>query len=223
MLYVVPTPIGNLKDITFRAIEVLNEVDLILAEDTRVTGNLLRHYGISKPLMSYHDHNEHKILNKVIEKLRAGNKIALVSDAGTPLISDPGFLIVRECFRNQIAVCPLPGPSALTTALSGSGLPTDKFHFEGFMPHKKGRAKRWEFLKTYPDTIVFYESPHRIKKLIVEIKENLGEETQISIAKEISKLYERFNLGSAKDLIDYFQEDVKQKGEYVVMANKNEK
>lgn len=218
MLYIVPTPIGNLRDITLRALDVLREVDYILAEDTRVTGNLLRHFEINKPLISYHDHNEHRILVKVIEKLKAGNKIALVSDAGTPLISDPGFLIVRECYKHEISVCPLPGPSAVITALSGSGLPTDKFHFEGFLPHKKGRNKRWEFLKSYPGTIVFYESPHRLKKLITEINENLGEETMVSVAKEISKIYEKITVESAKNLSELFADDEKMKGEYVVMA-----
>ena len=220
MLYIVPTPIGNLKDITLRALEVLKEVDRILAEDTRVTINLLRHFGIEKPIISYHDHNEHRIIDNIIGMLKNGDNLALVSDAGTPLISDPGFLLVRECFKNDIKVVPLPGASAITTALSASGLPTDKFHFEGFLPHKKGRNKRWEFLKTYPNTIVFYESPHRLKKLIGEIVENLGEETVVSVAKEISKIYEDFRLDTCKNIFESFDEESKVKGEYVVMALK---
>ncbi len=218
MLYIVPTPIGNLKDITLRALEVLRYVDLILAEDTRVSGNLLRHYEISKPLLSYHDHNEHQILKNVIEKLKSGMNIALVSDAGTPLISDPGFLLVRECMKNEIQVVPLPGASALTSALSASGLPTDKFHFEGFLPHKKGRNKRWEFLQTYPGTLIFYESPHRLLKLLNEIQEHLGAETLVTVAKEISKIYEEFRHDNISEIIRQYDDYTKLKGEYVVLA-----
>lgn len=220
MLYIVPTPIGNLKDITLRALEVLRDVDLILAEDTRVSGKLLRHYEISKPLLSYHDHNEHQILKNVIEKLKSGINIAIVSDAGTPLISDPGFLLVRECMRNDIQVIPLPGASALTTALSASGLPTDKFHFEGFLPHKKGRNKRWEFLISYPGTLIFYESPHRVLKLLNEIQDNLGDDTLITVAKEISKIYEEFRHGKINEIIEQYQDNNTIKGEYVVLAFK---
>lgn len=220
MLYIVPTPIGNLKDITLRALEVLRDVDLILAEDTRVSGNLLRHYEISKPLLSYHDHNEHQILKNVIEKLKSGMNIALVSDAGTPLISDPGFLLVRECMKNEIQVVPLPGASALTSALSASGLPTDKFHFEGFLPHKKGRNKRWEFLQTYPGTLIFYESPHRLLKLLNEIQEHLGAETLVTVAKEISKIYEEFRHDNISEIIRQYNDNTKLKGEYVVLAFK---
>lgn len=220
MLYIVPTPIGNLKDITLRALEVLRDVDLILAEDTRVSGKLLRHYEISKPLFSYHDHNEHQILKNVIEKLKSGINIAIVSDAGTPLISDPGFLLVRECMRNDIQVIPLPGASALTTALSASGLPTDKFHFEGFLPHKKGRNKRWEFLQSYPGTLIFYESPHRVLKLLNEIQDNLGDDTLITVVKEISKIYEEFRHGKINEIIEQYQDNNTLKGEYVVLAFK---
>lgn len=220
MLYIVPTPIGNLKDITLRALEVLRDVDLILAEDTRVSGNLLRHYEISKPLLSYHDHNEHQILKNVIEKLKSGMNLALVSDAGTPLISDPGFLLVRECMKNEIQVVPLPGASALTSALSASGLPTDKFHFEGFLPHKKGRNKRWEFLQTYPGTLIFYESPHRLLKLLNEIQEHLGAETLVTVAKEISKIYEEFRHDNISEIIRQYNDNTKLKGEYVVLAFK---
>lgn len=217
MLYIVPTPIGNLKDFTFRAVEVLSEVDKILAEDTRVTSKLLSHYHISKPLISYHDHNEHRILEKIIEELKSGIKFAIVSDAGTPLISDPGFLLVRECHKVGIEVVALPGASALTTALSASGLPTDKFHFEGFLPHKKGRSKRWEWLKEYKGSIVFYESPHRLKKLLQEINDNLGDETLVCVAKEISKIYESYNLKSVSELLLEFKDENKIRGEYVII------
>lgn len=221
MLYIVPTPIGNLKDITLRALEVLGDVDKILAEDTRVTGKLLKHYGISKPLMSYHDHNEHKILKNITGMLENGDILALVSDAGTPLISDPGFLLVRECVRMGIKVVPLPGPSAITAALSASGLPTDKFHFEGFLPNKKGRNKRWEFLKTYPNTIVFYESPFRMKKLISEISENMGEHTMVTIAREISKIYEEFITDTCINIRERFEEKERLKGEFVVILHRS--
>jgi 16S rRNA (cytidine1402-2'-O)-methyltransferase len=220
MLYIVPTPIGNLKDITLRALEVLRDVDMILAEDTRVSGKLLHHYEISKPLLAYHDHNEHQILKNIIEKLKSGMNIALISDAGTPLISDPGFLLVRECMKNEIQVIPLPGASALTTALSASGLPTDKFHFEGFLPHKKGRNKRWDFLQSYPGTLIFYESPHRLLKLLIEIQDKLGSDTMITVAKEISKIYEEFRHGKINEIIGLFHDDAKFKGEYVVLAFK---
>jgi 16S rRNA (cytidine1402-2'-O)-methyltransferase len=219
MLYIVPTPIGNLKDITLRALEVLGEVDRILAEDTRVTGKLLKHYDISKPMISYHDHNEHKVTDKLIAMLQNGETLALVSDAGTPLISDPGFLLVRECLRNGIKVIPLPGPSAITAALSACGLPTDKFHFEGFLPNKKGRNKRWEFLKTYPHTVIFYESPFRIKKLIKEIEENLGPDTLVTLAREISKIYEEFVTGDCVTIKTEIDERESLKGEFVVITH----
>ncbi|MEZ4906877.1 MAG: 16S rRNA (cytidine(1402)-2'-O)-methyltransferase [Saprospiraceae bacterium] len=221
MLYIIPTPIGNLKDMTFRSVEILSEVDKILAEDTRVTAKLLNHYNISKPVISYHDHNEHKILEKVIQELKSGLNLALVSDAGTPLISDPGYLLVRECYKNDIEVIALPGASALTTALSASGMPTDKFHFEGFLPHKKGRTKRWEFLKEYPGTIVFYESPYRLKKLIAEIVENMDADTLVCVAKEISKIYEKYSLKTAGEHLEYYAENENIKGEYVVIVNNN--
>jgi len=221
MLYIVPTPIGNLKDITFRAIEVLNDVDLILAEDTRVSKKLLNHYKIETALISYHTHNEHKITDNILARLMNGEKLALVSDAGTPAISDPGYLLIKACHENDIKVISLPGPSASVAAVASSGLPSNRFHFEGFLPHKKGRNKRWEFLSSYPYTIVIYESPYRILKLLNEIKENLGEETLVTVTREISKIYEESILDSCKNHIEKFSKQSKIKGEFVLIINGN--
>ncbi len=219
MLYIVPTPIGNLKDITLRAIEILKECDIILAEDTRVTKRLLSHYKIDTPLKSYHSHNEHKITKEVIDMLHNGMNIALVSDAGTPGISDPGFMLVKECHENNIKVISLPGASASITAIAGSGLPSDKFHFEGFLPHKKGRNKRWQFLSSYPYTIIIYESPYRIERLLKEICENLGEERKITIVREISKIYEESVMDTCKNHLDQYLQKDKIKGEFVVVIS----
>jgi 16S rRNA (cytidine1402-2'-O)-methyltransferase len=219
MLYIVPTPIGNLKDITLRAIETLQYCDMILAEDTRVTKRLLNHYEIDTPLRSYHAHNEHKITNEVVGMLMAGKNMALVSDAGTPGISDPGFMLVKECHENDIKVISLPGASASISAIAGSGLPSDKFHFEGFLPHKKGRNKRWEFLSAYPYTIVIYESPFRIVKLLKEICINLGEERKVTVVREISKIYEESVLDSCKNHLDRYLQKEKIKGEFVVVIS----
>ena len=219
MLYLVPTPIGNLKDITFRAIEVLQECDIILAEDTRVTRKLLNHYDIETPLRSYHAHNEHKITTELVEILKAGTNMALVSDAGTPGISDPGFMLVKECHENDIKVISLPGASASIAAVAGSGLPSDKFHFEGFLPHKKGRNKRWEFLSSYPYTIIIYESPFRIVKLLKEICANLGEDRKVAVVREISKIYEESVLDTCKNHLDRYLQKEKVKGEFVVVVS----
>ena len=219
MLYLVPTPIGNLKDITLRAIEVLKECDIILAEDTRVTGRLLNHYNIDTPLKSYHAHNEHKITKEIIGMLLAGNNLALVSDAGTPGISDPGFMLVKECHENEIKVISLPGASASVAAIAGSGLPSDKFHFEGFLPHKKGRNKRWEFLSNYPYSIIIYESPFRIVKLLKEICANLGEDRKVAIVREISKIYEESVLDTCKNHLDKYLQKEKVKGEFVIIIS----
>ena len=219
MLYLVPTPIGNLKDITLRAIEVLKECDIILAEDTRVTKRLLNHYDIDTPLKSYHAHNEHKITGEVVEMLLGGKTIALVSDAGTPGISDPGYMLVKECHENGIKVISLPGASASIAAIAGSGLPSDKFHFEGFLPHKKGRNKRWEFLSQYPYTIIIYESPYRIVKLLKEICENLGAERKVAIVREISKIYEESILDTCKNHLDKYMQKEKVKGEFVIIIS----
>jgi 16S rRNA (cytidine1402-2'-O)-methyltransferase len=222
-LYIVPTPIGNLKDITFRAIEILKSVHLILAEDTRKTSILLKHYEIDNRLQSFHKFNEHKELPSIIEKLKAGMDLALVSDAGTPGISDPGFLIVRECIKNNIPVETLPGATAFIPALINSGFPTDKFCFEGFLPQKKGRQKRLKELSEEKRTIVFYESPRRLLKTLTQLKEFLGENIHVFVSRELTKIHEENIGGSVDELISYFEnKDIK--GEIVIIAEpSNEK
>lgn len=216
MLYLVPTPIGNLSDMSLRAIEVLKEVDFILAEDTRTSGNLLKHYEISKPLQAFHQHNEHKVLERVIDRLKTGEKAALVSDAGTPGISDPGFLIVRECVNEGIEVVCLPGPTAFIPALVCSGLPCDRFVFEGFLPHKKGRQTRLTALAEETKTIVFYESPHRLLKTLIQLAEYFGEDRPASVSREISKVYEETIRGSLSEIIAHFSSNPI-KGEFVIV------
>ncbi|RLD59381.1 MAG: 16S rRNA (cytidine(1402)-2'-O)-methyltransferase [Bacteroidetes bacterium] len=218
MLYIVPTPIGNLADITKRAIDILGEVDFILAEDTRTSGNLMKHLGISKPMMAYHQHNEHKVLQKVIDRLKAGETAALVSDAGTPGISDPAFLIIRECIKESIELSCLPGPTAFVPALVGSGLPCDRFVFEGFLPHKKGRQTRLQNLLDEKRTMVFYESPHRILKTLKQFVEVFGEERQASVSREISKIYEETVRGSLPEIIAHFETNPL-KGEFVIVLS----
>lgn len=218
MLYLVPTPIGNLSDITLRAIEVLKEVDFILAEDTRTSGILMKHYEISKPLHAFHQHNEHKVLEKVIDRLRAGEKAALVSDAGTPGISDPGFLMVRECVREEIEIICLPGPTAFIPALVCSGLPCERFVFEGFLPHKKGRQTRLTALKDESRTMVFYESPHRIIKTLSQFAEYFGEDRPASVSREISKVYEETIRGTLTEIIRHFETNPV-KGEFVIVLS----
>jgi len=220
ILYIVPTPIGNLKDITLRALEILRSVDLIMAEDTRKSGILLKHYQISKPLKSYHNFNEHRQLDRVINLLIEGKSLALISDAGTPLVSDPGYLLVREAINKEIPVQTLPGPIALVPALINSGLPTDKFVFEGFLPHKKGRRSRMEALVNEDRTIIFYESPHRLLKTLNQLAEHLGELRQAAVSREISKVYEETIRGSLKFLIGYYSEK-KVKGEIVIVVAGN--
>lgn len=217
MLYLVPTPIGNLSDITLRAIEVLGKVDFILAEDTRTSGNLMKHLDISKPMFAFHQHNEHQVLKKVVERLLAGESAALVSDAGTPGISDPGFLMVRECVREGIPLTCLPGPTAFIPALVCSGLPCDRFVFEGFLPHKKGRQTRLEALQDESRTMVFYESPHRLLKTLTQFANNFGSDRQASVSREISKIYEETIRGTLQDLINHF-EATPVKGEIVVVV-----
>jgi 16S rRNA (cytidine1402-2'-O)-methyltransferase len=216
MLYLVPTPIGNLKDITFRAIEILNEVDVILAEDTRNTVHLLNHYNISKPLSPYHQHNEHKILQHLIDQLQAGKKMALVTDAGTPGISDPAFLLVRECIKNNIKIESLPGATAFVPALVNSGLPTNSFCFEGFLPLKKGRHTLLEKLKTEVRTMIFYESPMRLVKTLYDLSNYFGEERQCSVSRELTKMFEETKRGSLHELIQYFMQKTV-KGEIVIV------
>jgi len=215
-LHLIPTPIGNLEDITFRAVRLLKEMDLVLAEDTRQSRKLFQHYGIETPLKSYHAHNEHGKTDWVIEQIQSGQKVALISDAGTPGISDPGFLLVRACLSENIEVECLPGPTALIPALVASGFPCDRFIFEGFLPQKKGRKTKLESLAKESRTIVLYESPHRINKLIDQIELHFGAERKFCIARELSKLHEEFLRGTAEEIKSQIGER-KLKGEIVVI------
>lgn len=215
-LVVVPTPIGNLEDITFRAIRTLKEVDLILAEDTRTTGFLLKHYEIKNQMLSHHKFNEHKTVEHIVGRIQAGETIALVSDAGTPAISDPGFLLVRECIRQGVEVECLPGATAFVPALVTSGLPNDKFCFEGFLPQKKGRQTRLKELALEPRTIIFYESPFRLQKTLTQLAEYVGEEREVSVSREISKMFEETIRGSLKEVIEHYTLN-EPKGEIVII------
>ncbi len=216
-LYLVPTPIGNMDDITIRAIKVLQEVDMILAEDTRTSGVLLKHHGIQNKLQSYHIHNEHKIISFLLERIGEGKKMALITDAGTPGISDPGFLLVRECIKNEIEVECLPGATAFVPALVKSGIPTDSFLFIGFLPQKKGRQTAFRRLAEEDRTIVLYESPFRLVKTLEEIVTYFGEERRVSVSREISKFHEETKNGTAKEVLDHYkQKGVK--GEIVVIV-----
>lgn len=216
-LYLIPTPIGNLEDITFRAIRILKEADLILAEDTRTSSKLLKHYEISKPLQSFHAHNEHKALFAVIEKLKAGTTIALVSDAGTPGISDPGFILVRECVKEGIEVETLPGATAFVPALVNSGLPCDRFCFEGFLPHKKGRKTRLEILAEEQRTIIFYESPYRLLKTLQQLIDHFGADRQVCVSRELTKIHEENARGTLPEVLQHFEKK-KVKGEIVIIV-----
>jgi 16S rRNA (cytidine1402-2'-O)-methyltransferase len=217
-LYIVPTPIGNLEDITLRAIKVLKSVDLILAEDTRTSGKLLKHYDIGTQMHSHHMHNEHKTVHSIIQKLKLGLSIALISDAGTPAISDPGFLLTRACVENEIEVECLPGATAFVPALVNSGLPNDKFVFEGFLPVKKGRQTRLMILAEEPRTIILYESPHKLIKTLSHICEYFGEERQLSVSRELSKLFEETKRGTAKSVLEHYTNHPP-KGEIVVIVS----
>ena len=217
-LFIVPTPIGNLGDITLRSIEVLKSADLILAEDTRTSSKLLKHYDIDTSVESFHMHNEHKKLESIINKLRSDSEIALISDAGTPGISDPGFLLVRECINNEVEVECLPGPTAFVPALVSSGLPCDRFSFEGFLPVKKGRTKRLKELSTETKTMVFYESPHRILKTLNDLSNYFDVESQISVSRELTKLFEETFRGTIKQSVEHF-ETKKPKGEFVIVLS----
>jgi len=220
VLYIVPTPIGNLGDLTHRAQEILSGVDIILAEDTRVTRRLLDKYDIHTPLRSYHAHNEHQTTANVIELLQAGKVLALVSDAGTPGISDPGFMLVRACREANEEVVVLPGPTAFVPALVGCGFPCDRFFFEGFLPHKKGRQTRWKYLTSIPHTIILYESPYRLIKCLEEIKTHFGDIRQACVVREISKMHEQYHHGTAGELILEFEANPgKVKGEMVVIIS----
>ena len=215
-LYFIPTPIGNLEDITLRAIRLLKEVDLILAEDTRTSKILLKHFEINTPLTSFHMHNEHQVLKKYIDRLKLGENFALISDAGTPAISDPGFLLARACVENNIEVECLPGATAFVPALVNSGLPIDKFVFEGFLPIKKGRQSRLKLLTEEKRTMVFYESPHRILKTLHQFETYFGAERQVALSREISKMYEETIRGNIAELISHFEVN-KPKGEFVIV------
>jgi 16S rRNA (cytidine1402-2'-O)-methyltransferase len=217
MLYIIPTPIGNLADMTFRAVTILKDVDLILAEDTRTSGVLLKHYDIKKSLLPYHQHNEHKITERLIAELRDGRKMALLTDAGTPGISDPAFFIVRECIKNDIPVECLPGATAFVPALVDSGLPINRFCFEGFLPLKKGRHTLLTALSSEPRTMAFYESPVRLLKTLLQFAEYFGEDRQCSVSRELSKKFEETKRGTLKEVHDYFSAKTI-KGEIVIVV-----
>jgi 16S rRNA (cytidine1402-2'-O)-methyltransferase len=215
-LYIVPTPIGNLEDFTFRAVRILKEVDVVLAEDTRVTGKLLSHYGIEKKMMPHHQHNEHKTVEYIAGMIANGMSVGLVTDAGTPGISDPGFMLVRECLRQGLEVECLPGATAFVPALVNSGLPIDRFLFEGFLPHKKGRQTKLKWLAVQPYTTVLYESPHRLLKTLEQIAEFFGPDRQVSVARELSKMYEENARGTVVEVYGHFcQKPIK--GEIVIV------
>ncbi|MBC30236.1 MAG: 16S rRNA (cytidine(1402)-2'-O)-methyltransferase [Muricauda sp.] len=216
-LYVVPTPIGNLEDMTLRAIAVLKEADLILAEDTRTSGKLLKHFDIDTPMLSHHMHNEHKTVKGLVGRMLAGETLALVSDAGTPAISDPGFLLVRTCIENGIEVDCLPGATAFVPALVNSGLPNDRFVFEGFLPIKKGRQTRLQQLAEEIRTMVFYESPHKLVKTLGQFVEHFGADRRVSVSRELTKLYEETIRGTTSEVLQHFM-DNPPKGELVIVV-----
>ena len=216
-LYIVPTPIGNLEDMTFRAIRVLKEVDFILAEDTRTSGKLLKHYEISTQMHSHHMHNEHKSIQGVLNRIKSGETCALISDAGTPAISDPGFLLTRACVENNIEVDCLPGATAFVPALVNSGLPNNKFIFEGFLPVKKGRQTRFQLLAEENRTMIFYESPHKLIKTLGHFIEYFGEDRQVSVSRELTKMFEETIRGTATEVLAHYT-NKPPKGEIVVIV-----
>ena len=220
-LYLVPTPIGNLEDMTFRAIRILKEADVILAEDTRTSAPMLKHFGIDKKAYSHHQHNEHKATAEIIKFLKEGKNVALVSDAGTPAISDPGFFLVREALKNDIEVNCLPGATAFVPALVNSGLPSDQFVFEGFLPVKKGRQTRLKLLANEERTMIFYESPHRLLKTLTEFAEFFGEDRQVCVSRELSKMYEENVRGTVIEVKSHFENNIL-KGEFVICVGGNE-
>lgn len=217
MLYIVPTPVGNLEDITLRALRVLKEADLILAEDTRTSSILLKHYDIHNHMQSYHKFNEHKTVEHLVERMKAGQTLALISDAGTPGISDPGFLLARECAKEGVEVQCLPGATAFVPALVASGLPCDKFVFEGFLPQKKGRQSRLKELAAEERSIVFYESPYRVVKTLMQFREIFGGNRDVAVCREISKVHEQIVRGSIDNAIEHFNA-VEPKGEFVIIV-----
>lgn len=222
-LYIIPTPVGNMEDMTLRAIRILKEADLVLAEDTRTSGILLKHFNIQNHLMSHHKFNEHGTTAGIVERLKAGQTIALISDAGTPGISDPGFLLAREAAREGITVQTLPGATACIPAIVSSGLPCDKFCFEGFLPQKKGRQTHLDSLKDEPRTMVFYESPYRLLKTLQQFAEHFGSDRQVSVAREISKVHEEHVRGTLEEVIRHFTETAPRGEIVIVLAGKNNK
>lgn len=218
ILYLVPTPVGNLEDITYRALRILKEADLIIAEDTRTTGILLKHFEIKNAMWAYHKFNEHQAVAGVIDRLKAGDTVAVVSDAGTPGISDPGFLVAREAVKAGIEVSCLPGATAFVPALVASGLPCDRFCFEGFLPPKKGRATRLTLLAEETRTMIFYESPHRLVKTLVQFAEVFGAERQVAVCREISKLHEEIRRGTLAEVTSYY-ESAEPRGEIVIVLS----
>ena len=219
-LYLVPTPIGNLEDMTFRAIRILKEADVILAEDTRTSAPLLKHFGIDKKVYAHHQHNEHQSSNEIVRFLKEGKNVSLISDAGTPAISDPGFYLVREALRNEIEVECLPGATAFVPALVNSGFPTDRFCFEGFLPLKKGRQTRYKALALEERTIILYESPHRLLKTLDEMATYFGADRQISVSRELTKMFEETVRGTVTEVKNYF-ETHPAKGEFVICVSGN--
>lgn len=219
-LYLVPTPVGNLEDMTFRGVKTLKEVDFILAEDTRTSGKLLKHFEIHTPMQSHHKYNEHQTVGAVTKRLAAGESAALITDAGTPAISDPGFLIVRECIERNIEVECLPGATAFVPALVNSGLPNDKFVFEGFLPNKKGRQTRLKSLQEEERTMIFYESPYKLLKTLKDLKQWFGNDRSVSVSREISKLHEETKRGTLEEVYTYFEEH-KPRGEFVIVLAGN--
>lgn len=219
-LYLVPTPIGNLEDMTLRAIKVLKEVDVILAEDTRTSGKLLKHFNIETPMLSHHMHNEHKMVERIVKRIQGGEKFALISDAGTPAISDPGFLLTRACIENGIEVDCLPGATAFVPALVNSGFPNDKFVFEGFLPVKKGRQTRLKMLSDETRTLIFYESPHKLVKTLQHFETYFGENRMVSVSRELTKLFEETRRGTVKEIKEHFTEHPP-KGEIVIIVKGN--
>jgi len=215
-LYLVPTPIGNLEDMTFRAVNILKSVQVILTEDTRTSGRLLKHYNIETRMQPYHQFNEHKVVTSLVRRIAEGESMALITDAGTPGISDPGFLLVRACVEQGVEVETLPGATAFVPALVNSGLPCDKFYFEGFLPHKKGRQTRLKLLAEMTVTLVLYESPHRLEKTLAQLVEFFGADRQVSVSRELTKLFEETRRGTAEELLTHFTE-VPAKGEIVMV------
>jgi len=216
MLFIVPTPVGNLGDMTFRGVEILKEVDLILAEDTRTSGKLLKHFEIDNKTQSFHTHNEHKLVDSIIERLKSGEKMALISDAGTPGISDPGYLLSAACHDEDIPVSALPGATAFVPALVASGIPCNRFYFEGFLPQKKGRQTRLKIISDQEETVVLYESPFRLVKCLTQLIEHCGDDRIACVCREISKMYEEIKRGTLKELQHHFDQK-KVKGEIVIV------